>query len=91
MSETLDVTGLRCPLPVLRAGKALRAMTPGALLTVVATDPMAALDLPHFCHEAGHELISADEADGRLTFVIRCGARPRAQTPEAQDSGQSAA
>lgn len=69
----LDVTGLRCPLPVLRAGHALRALPPGAELVVRATDPMAVLDLGHFCAEAGHELLSTTEAAGVFTFVIRRG------------------
>ncbi|MDA5194554.1 sulfurtransferase TusA family protein [Alphaproteobacteria bacterium LMG 31809] len=72
--EDLDVTGLRCPLPILKAGKRLRAMAPGSLLRVHATDPMAGLDFPHFCRETGHDLIEATETEvGLLLFVIRRG------------------
>jgi tRNA 2-thiouridine synthesizing protein A len=67
----LDTCGLLCPLPVLKARKRLGGMAPGALLRVVADDPAARVDFPHFCAEQGHELVSADEAPGRLTFVIR--------------------
>ena len=50
----LDAAGYRCPMPVLLMEKALRAMAPGALLEVIADDPVAAVDIPHFCREAGH-------------------------------------
>ena len=69
---TLDVQGLSCPLPVLKANKALRGMAPGAVLTVLATDPAAAKDFAAFSQETGHELLSstADES-GVLRFVLR--------------------
>ena len=67
----LDCEGLLCPLPVLRARKRLLALPPGAVLRVRATDPMAAIDLPHFCAEAGHELLSSAAEGGVLTFLIR--------------------
>jgi tRNA 2-thiouridine synthesizing protein A len=71
MSETLlDVQGLTCPLPVLKANKALRGLPPGARLTVLATDPAAAKDFPAFCQETGHELISAEESGGVWRFVL---------------------
>lgn len=68
----LDVTGLTCPLPVLRAQKRLRELTPGAILKVLATDPIAAIDFPHFCHESGHELLESSEEDKVLIFRIKC-------------------
>lgn len=71
MARILDVTGLRCPLPVLKAGKALRAMGAGEELTVLATDPMAELDFRHFCSESGHELLGIDEDGGTLTIRVR--------------------
>ena len=71
---TLDLEGLKCPLPVLRARKAMVELPPGALLKVIATDPMAAVDLPHFCAETGH-ILEAQHQDGdRLIFLIRRGA-----------------
>jgi len=70
----LDVAGLQCPLPVLRARKVLAGMGPGSLLRVRATDPVARIDMPHFCAQAGHELLETTE-DGRfLLFLIRRGA-----------------
>ncbi|WP_043336143.1 sulfurtransferase TusA family protein [Belnapia moabensis] len=72
MSETLlDVQGLSCPLPVLKANKALRALPPGAQLVVLATDPAAAKDFPAYCAETGHELVEAAEAEGVWRFVLR--------------------
>ncbi len=67
----LDVTGLTCPLPVLRAQKCLREMLPGTILQVLATDPIAAIDFPHFCHESGHELVETAEEDKVLVFRIK--------------------
>lgn len=67
----LDATGLLCPLPVLRANRALRAVTPGGVLVVRATDPAARTDFPAFCRQTGHELVSLDEQDGILIFTLR--------------------
>ena len=69
----IDCEGLLCPLPVLRARKRLSTMAPGAVLRVRATDAMAAIDLPHFCTEAGHEFLAATQ-DGAVTlYLIRVG------------------
>ena len=78
-TEEIDATGLRCPLPVLRAQRRLRDMAPGAVLRLLATDPMAAIDVPHFCGETGHELVSAVTEDGVSRFLIR--RKPQADTP----------
>lgn len=69
----LDARGLICPLPVLKARKRLAGMAPGGLLRVLADDPMARVDMPHFCAEAGHTLLAADEDAGSLGFTIRRG------------------
>ena len=75
MSETLlDVKGMSCPLPVLRANRALRALEPGAHLRVLATDAAAVGDFQAFCREAGHALLSWSEDAGVFSFVIRKGA-----------------
>ncbi|MEX0367764.1 MAG: sulfurtransferase TusA family protein [Ruegeria sp.] len=58
--KTLDAVGLLCPLPVLKARKRLQALSSGDVLTVLADDPAAIVDVPHFCAEAGHELVSSD-------------------------------
>jgi len=73
----LDAIGLACPLPVLRARKRLAAMQPGERLAVLASDPMAAIDIPHLCHQDGHVLLerSDGEANGHriLRFVVERG------------------
>jgi tRNA 2-thiouridine synthesizing protein A len=72
MSETiLDVKGLTCPLPVLKANKALRGMAGGARLTVLATDPASVGDFNAFCRETGHALLAFSEDQGSYRFVIR--------------------
>ena len=57
--KLLDATGLSCPLPVLKARKTLEAMAPGQTLEVLATDPGAVEDIPHFCNSAGHKLLDS--------------------------------
>lgn len=69
----LDLRGLNCPLPVLKAGKALRSLSSGDILVVEATDPMAAIDIPHFCREQGHRLVAEEKAGPILRFTIAKG------------------
>jgi tRNA 2-thiouridine synthesizing protein A len=71
--EVMDVTGLLCPLPVLKARKKLRAMAKGQVLTVVASDPMSAIDMPHFCAEQGHALLDASRRGEAWVFRIERG------------------
>ena len=72
MSETmLDVKGMSCPLPVLRANKALRGMKAGERLRVLATDRAAVADFQAFCRETGHALIAQGEEAGVFSFTIR--------------------
>lgn len=59
--EELDATGLLCPLPVLRARKRLLGLPPGAVLRVLADDPAARIDIPHFCAEQGHILLGVSD------------------------------
>ena len=67
----IDARGLLCPLPVLKANKALRALPPGAALVVLATDQAAVKDFHAFAGETGHELLAWGEQDGHLRFVLR--------------------
>ena len=71
--ETLDATGLLCPLPVLKARKRLERVAPGGVLRVLADDPAAVVDFPHFCAEAGHEMAGIEPGDGHQVFLIRKG------------------
>lgn len=68
--EVLDTSGLKCPLPVLKAKKALKTLAAGDRLKVIATDPGAMKDFRHFCEASGDTLECATEDDGVLTFVI---------------------
>jgi tRNA 2-thiouridine synthesizing protein A len=71
-TETLlDVQGLTCPLPVLKANKALRGLPPGARLTVLATDAASVVDFQAFCRETGHALVSFSESAGVYRYTLR--------------------
>ncbi|MEP4196050.1 MAG: sulfurtransferase TusA family protein [Aliishimia sp.] len=69
----LDATGLLCPLPVLKARKRLQALSSGEVLTVRTDDPAAVIDIPHFCTEAGHELVTSDIGTTVAIWAIRKG------------------
>jgi tRNA 2-thiouridine synthesizing protein A len=70
--STLDATGLLCPLPVLKARRALKAVPAGGLLEVLATDPGATKDFEHFCQTTGCTLVDAGEQPGGiLRFLLR--------------------
>jgi tRNA 2-thiouridine synthesizing protein A len=71
MDETLDLRGLKCPLPALLAKKALARLAPGSILTVVADDPMSVMDIPHMCHGEGHAVQSVTSRDGHSEFILR--------------------
>jgi tRNA 2-thiouridine synthesizing protein A len=72
--KTVDATGLSCPLPVLKARKALRELAPGQTLELLATDPGAVEDIPAFCLSSGHELLESSTINKNMyRFVIRNG------------------
>ncbi len=71
VSETLDAIGLLCPLPVLKARKRLKSLPDGAVLKILADDPAAIIDVPHYCTEAGHTLLSTGEESGVQIYLIR--------------------
>lgn len=71
MTHTLDVTGLKCPLPILRAKKALAQLQSGEELTVLATDAGAPGDFEAFCRQTGHILLDSRQQDGVFTLVMR--------------------
>jgi tRNA 2-thiouridine synthesizing protein A len=67
----LDLSGLKCPLPVLRTRKVLRSLQPGDRLHVICTDPLASIDLPNLVREMG-DMLEEQRRDGeRLSFLIR--------------------
>lgn len=67
----LDASGLRCPMPVLRAQKQLRAMQPGTVLFILSTDSISWDEVPAFCEQAGHTLLRREQENGLWRFWIR--------------------
>ncbi len=72
----IDARGHRCPTPSLKLQKAMREAGPGARLTLLATDPMARIDVPHLIAGLGGEVVSIDEADGVLTILVATPGAP---------------
>jgi tRNA 2-thiouridine synthesizing protein A len=68
---TLDARGLKCPLPVLKARRALKEVPPGGILRVLATDPGAEKDFAHFCETTGCELLESAWDGGELQIAVR--------------------
>jgi tRNA 2-thiouridine synthesizing protein A len=67
----VDARGLRCPIPVIRLGAAIRDLAPGSLVRLLATDPAARSDVAAFCRLRGHELVdTTDEAD-HTAYLVR--------------------
>jgi tRNA 2-thiouridine synthesizing protein A len=69
--QELDASGLNCPLPILRAKKAISAMDAGQTLKIIATDPGSVKDFEAFCKQTGNELLSSGEEDGKFVFEIK--------------------
>lgn len=69
--EELDATGLNCPLPILRAKKALNGMEAGKVLRIIATDPGSVKDFEAFAKQTGNELLSSTEEEGKFMFLMR--------------------
>lgn len=70
-NNRIDTSGLSCPIPILKAKKALTAMSVGSVLEVLATDPAAPKDFIAFCKATGHELLASTETAGTWSFLIR--------------------
>lgn len=73
MTHELDAIGLLCPLPVLKARKRLQGLKVGEVLRVSTDDPAAIIDIPHFCAEAGHDLLNSDDKGAVQVWDIRKG------------------
>ncbi len=71
--ETLDFRGLKCPLPALMARRALARLPPGSTAIILATDPLAVVDIPHMCGEEGHSVESVTRQEDHSAFRIRRG------------------
>ena len=73
IAETLDAVGLLCPLPVLKARKRLLSLPQGAVLRLLADDPAAVIDVPHFCTENGHAYLGDSDEGAHRAYLIRKG------------------
>jgi len=73
IDQELDTSGLNCPLPILRAKKALAAMESGQILHIIATDPGSARDFPVFARQTGNELLEVCEEDGKFYYLMKKG------------------
>lgn len=72
----IDARGHRCPVPTLRLRKAMEGLPPGSQLTLLATDPMARIDVPHLMDHSRGRVVSVTEADGVLTITVETGGAP---------------
>lgn len=70
-TQELDARGLNCPLPILRAKKALNGLQNGQVLRIRATDPGSVKDFDAFCKQTGNELVSSEQSSGEYVFQIR--------------------
>jgi tRNA 2-thiouridine synthesizing protein A len=71
LNPTLDLRGLKCPLPALFARRALARAAAGRALEILCDDPMAAVDVPHMCHTEGYEILETGKENGLTRFVLR--------------------
>lgn len=72
----VDARGHRCPVPGLRLARAMESAAPGTELTLLATDPMARIDVPYLLADKGGRLIGVDETDGVLTITVETPGAP---------------
>lgn len=69
--ETLDLTGLKCPLPALMAKRAMKKSAPGTIVEIVADDPLAAIDLPHMCRQEAIEILQIERDGDSVRLWLR--------------------
>jgi len=69
--QELDATGLNCPLPILRAKKALTSLESGQVLRIIATDPGSVKDFEAFAKQTGNELLESKEEGGKFYFLLK--------------------
>ncbi|MCF4099437.1 sulfurtransferase TusA family protein [Maritalea mediterranea] len=70
-ARLVDTRGLNCPLPVIKAEKALAEMPAGQAITLLATDPLAEIDIPNMCNKQGFTLAEHSNEDGVIRFIIQ--------------------
>lgn len=77
--QIVDATGYRCPLPVILMERALRRLSPGGALKVIADDPLAVVDIPHFAREKGASALRLADENGACVFLVTDGGNPPVQ------------
>jgi tRNA 2-thiouridine synthesizing protein A len=70
VDQTLDASGLNCPMPILKTKKALKQMEPGQILEVISTDAGSVKDLVAFCNQTGNILLKSIEVNGKYIFTV---------------------
>jgi tRNA 2-thiouridine synthesizing protein A len=70
-TATLDLRGLKCPLPALLARRALARAQPGASIEVLADDPLAAIDVPHMCRQEGYDVLDVERQSALTRLLLR--------------------
>ena len=73
VAQTLDTKGLNCPLPILKAKKAIKDLQSGDVLEVLATDPGSVKDFEAFAKQTGNELMESTEEGGKFMFLLKKG------------------
>lgn len=73
IAQTLDASGLACPMPVVKTRMAISALEPGQVLEVISTDRGSLTDIPSWCESTGNTLLSTEDRDGRFVFLIERG------------------
>ena len=71
ITQTVDARGLSCPMPIVRTAQAARALAPGALIEILATDPGSTKDLAAWCRSTGNELVEATSDGAVYRFIVR--------------------
>ncbi|WP_084479953.1 sulfurtransferase TusA family protein [Brucella pseudogrignonensis] len=66
----LDTSGLKCPLPVLRARKLIKTLQPGSNLKIICTDPLAEIDIPHMSNSDGHHLVQKGREGNQFWYLL---------------------
>lgn len=69
--ETLDLRGLKCPLPALLARRAVARASRGETVIIITDDPLAPIDVPHMCQQEGYEVLAVEKAAGSTTLALR--------------------
>ncbi len=70
-NEVIDTSGLNCPLPVLKAKKAIKSIDVGAVLKIISTDPGSKKDIPAWARVTGQELLEETEEGGKYVFYVK--------------------